>query len=67
MPTARNVLFRFFDVEIEPGRTYRYRVKLTSLNPAFDDESVPREEVSMRFSEPIEDVCRRENRVPCVF
>jgi hypothetical protein len=41
--TARNVLFRFFDVEIQPGCTYRYRVKITSLNPAFSDENVPRE------------------------
>jgi len=29
-------LFRFFDFSVEPGKTYRYRVKLTLLNPNAD-------------------------------
>ncbi|GAB4144276.1 MAG: hypothetical protein Tsb009_15860 [Planctomycetaceae bacterium] len=29
------LLFRFFDITVEPGKTYRYRVKLVVLNPNY--------------------------------
>ncbi|HVX14544.1 MAG TPA: hypothetical protein VHC22_25375 [Pirellulales bacterium] len=29
-------LFRFFDFDVEPGKVYRYRVKLVALNPNYD-------------------------------
>ena len=29
-------LFRFFDFEVEPGKTYSYRVKLVALNPNYE-------------------------------
>lgn len=33
--TAKVLLFRYFDFDVEPGRTYRYRVRLVVENPSF--------------------------------
>lgn len=33
---GRLLLFRYFDFDIEPGRAYRYRVKLQMRNPNFE-------------------------------
>jgi hypothetical protein len=32
-PVVEHRLFRFFDFEVEPGKTYRYRIKLVLVNP----------------------------------
>jgi hypothetical protein len=32
-PVEHYVLFRYLDLKVEPGKTYRYRVKLTVTNP----------------------------------
>jgi hypothetical protein len=39
--SARLILFRFFDLEAKFGRTYRYRIKLIYVNPAFQAHDVP--------------------------
>ena len=33
---GRLLLFRYFDFDVEPGNVYRYRVRLSLLNPNFD-------------------------------
>jgi hypothetical protein len=40
---ARYALFRYFDLSVEPGHTYRYRIKLIYKNPAtYSDKKLPR-------------------------
>jgi hypothetical protein len=41
--TDKYLLLRYFDVDVEPGRLYRYRIRLTNLNPAFAENDVPPE------------------------
>ena len=35
-PAVEHRLFRFFDFDVDPGKTYRYRVKLVLNNPNYD-------------------------------
>lgn len=44
--TIDMLLFRYFDFAVDPGRTYRYRVRLTVKNPAFGMDNVRTEEVA---------------------
>src|SRR6185437_15544544 len=32
-PVVEHRLFRFFDFDVEPGKTYRYRIQLVLSNP----------------------------------
>ncbi|TXT28999.1 MAG: hypothetical protein FD138_2488 [Planctomycetota bacterium] len=58
--TSKYLLFRYFDFQVTPGNAYRYRVRMTLLNPNFKrpveelvDESIAAGEVRVTpWSEP---------------
>jgi hypothetical protein len=68
-PADHFVLFRYLDLKIDPGKTYRYRVKLTVANPfhnkhveeVTDPSIIEGEERETEYSEPTVPVTVKED------
>jgi hypothetical protein len=68
-PVDHYVLFRYLDIKVDPGKTYRYRVKLILTNPfrerrveeVTDPSIIEGEERETEYSEPTSPVTVKED------